>query len=53
MSQEYMNSNQISENLFIISLLTVDNEIHLYIMLTMNFLILFCVQIEVRRVKRS
>jgi len=53
MLQEYMNSNQISENLFIISLLTVDNEIHLYIMLTMNFLILFCVQIEVRRVKRS
>jgi len=30
----------------------IDNEIHLYMMLTMNLLILFCVQIEVRKVKR-
>ncbi len=30
-----------------------DNEIHLYMMLTMNLLILFYVWIEVRRVKRS
>jgi len=29
------------------------NEIHLYVMLTTNLLILFCVRIEVRRVKRS
>jgi len=31
----------------------VDNEIHLYVMSTTNLLILFCVRIEVRRVKRS
>jgi len=31
----------------------IDDEIHLYVMLTTNLLILFCVQIEVRRVKRS
>jgi len=30
-----------------------DNEIHLYMMSTTNLLILFCVQIEVKRVKRS
>ncbi len=30
-----------------------DNEIHLYMMLTMNLLILFCVWIEVKKVKRS
>ena len=30
-----------------------DNKIHLYMMLTINFLILFCVQIEVKRIKRS
>ncbi len=30
-----------------------DNEIHLFMMLTTNLLILFCVQIKVRRVKRS
>ncbi len=34
------------------SLSMIDNEIHLYMMLTMNLLILFCVQIEVKRVKR-
>ncbi len=33
-------------------LLKIDNEIHLYVMLTMNLLILFCVWIEVKRVKR-
>ncbi len=31
----------------------IDNEIHLYIMLTKNLLILFCVWIEVKKVKRS
>jgi len=31
----------------------IDNKIHLYMMLTMNLLILFCVWIEVRRVKKS
>ena len=31
----------------------IDNEIHLYMMSTTNLLILFCVWIEVRRVKRS
>ena len=30
----------------------IDNEIHLYMMLTTNLLILFCVQIKVRRVKK-
>ncbi len=30
-----------------------DNEIHLFMMSTTNLLILFCVWIEVRRVKRS
>jgi len=35
------------------SLSMIDNEIHLYMMLTTNLLILFCVQIEVKRVKRS
>ncbi len=33
--------------------LSTDNEIHLYVMSTTNLLILFCVQIEVKRVKRS
>ncbi len=31
----------------------IDNEIHLYVMSTTNLLILFCVWIEVKRVKRS
>jgi len=31
----------------------IDNEIHLYMMLTTNLLILFCIRIEVKRVKRS
>ena len=31
----------------------IGNEIHLYVMLTTNLLILFCVRIEVKRVKRS
>jgi len=39
--------------LFFISCLLTDNEIHLYVMLTTNLLILFCVWIEVKRVKRS
>ena len=30
----------------------IDNKIHLYMMLTMNLLILFCVWIKVRRIKR-
>ncbi len=33
--------------------LSIGNEIHLYVMSTTNLLILFCVRIEVRRVKRS
>ncbi len=32
---------------------STDNEIHLYMMSITNLLILFCVQIEVRRVKKS
>ncbi len=36
-------------NVFIL----INNEIHLYMMLTMNLLILFCVWIKVRRVKKS
>ncbi len=31
----------------------IDNKIHLYMMSIMNLLILFCVQIEVRRIKKS
>ena len=31
----------------------INNKIHLYVMSTTNLLILFCVQIEVKRVKRS
>ncbi len=31
----------------------IDNKIHLYMMSTMNLLILFCVRIEVKKVKRS
>ncbi len=34
-------------------IMMTDNEIHLYVMLTTNLLILFCVWIEVKRVKRS
>ncbi len=34
-------------------LIKIDDEIHLYMMLTTNLLILFCVQIEVRRIKKS
>jgi len=34
-------------------LIMIDNEIHLYMMSTTNLLILFCVWIEVKRVKRS
>ncbi len=33
--------------------LVIDNKIHLYMMLIMNLLILFCVWIEVKRVKKS
>ncbi len=33
--------------------LLTGNEIHLYVMLTTNLLILFCVRIEVKRVKKS
>jgi len=40
-------------NVFIILINWADNEIYLYVMLTMNLLILFCVQIEVKKVKRS
>jgi len=36
-----------------IELLKTDNEIHLYVMSTTNLLILFCVWIEVKRVKKS
>ncbi len=38
---------------FLIIKLMINDEIHLYMMLIMNLLILFCVWIEVRRVKRS
>jgi len=34
-------------------LLWADNKIHLYMMLTMNLLILFCVWIKVKKVKKS
>jgi len=43
------NNNNNNNNKFI----QIDNEIHLYVMSTTNLLILFCVWIEVRRVKRS
>ncbi len=33
-------------------MLKADNKIHLYIMLTTNLLILFCIQIKVRRIKK-
>ncbi len=39
--------------IIIINIHRADNEIHLYMMSTTNLLILFCVRIEVRRVKRS
>ncbi len=38
---------------FNINFSQTDNEIHLYMMLITNLLILFCVWIEVKRVKRS
>ncbi len=38
---------------FYITWFMTDNEIHLYMMSTTNLLILFCVRIEVKRVKRS
>jgi len=40
---------------FLISLcnIQIDNKIHLYVMSTTNLLILFCVWIEVKRVKKS
>ncbi len=41
-------SNYVSNFSFLI-----DNEIHLYVMLIMNLLILFYVQIEVKRIKKS
>ncbi len=42
-----------TKKLFNILNIWADNEIHLYMISTTNLLILFCVQIEVRRVKRS
>ncbi len=39
--------------LIMISHFLIDNKIHLYMMSTTNLLILFCVWIEVKRVKRS
>ena len=45
-------SFQCKANYAFIYWLQTDNEIHLYMMSTTNLLILFCVQIEVRRVKR-
>ena len=33
-------------------MLKADNKIHLYMMLTTNLLILFCIQIKVRRIKK-
>ncbi len=42
-----------SMNSFHIMIMKIDNEIHLYMMLTTNLLILFCVWIKVRRVKKS
>ncbi len=44
---------ELIQNWFLISFIAIDNEIHLYTMLTKNLLILFYVQIEVKRVKRS
>ncbi len=41
------------EELYVMYVEWADNEIHLYMMSTTNLLILFCVQIEVKRVKRS
>jgi hypothetical protein len=38
--------------IIIIYIYMINNEIHLYMMLTMNLLILFCIWIEVRKVKR-
>ena len=40
-------------NSFFTIFISTDNKIHLYMMLITNLLILFCVQIEVKRVKRS
>ncbi len=42
-----------SFNVVLIKWLTTDNKIHLYVMSTTNLLILFCVWIKVKRVKRS
>ncbi len=41
------------QTFFIYNISVTDNEIHLYVMLITNLLILFCVRIEVKRVKRS
>ncbi len=41
------------EYLFLLKMILTDNEIHLYVMSITNLLILFCVRIEVKRVKRS
>jgi len=41
------------QSIFITSNALINNKIHLYMMLTTNLLILFCVWIEVKRVKRS
>jgi len=49
--QEFINKQMYHLNLSIIYKM-IDNKIHLYVMLIMNLLILFCVRIEVRRVKR-
>jgi len=49
--QEFINKQMYHLNLSIIYKM-IDNKIHLYMMLIMNLLILFCVRIEVRRVKR-
>ncbi len=47
-----MTKNIFSCLIFFINIKWADNKIHLYMMLTINLLILFCVWIEVRRVKR-
>ncbi len=41
------------EFIIIIIIIMTDNKIHLYVMSITNLLILFCVWIEVKRVKRS
>ncbi len=42
-----------NKNMHYLYALLTDNKIHLYMMSTTNLLILFCVRIEVKRVKRS